>query len=417
MEGIAVKCPVCDQLNTSMLCPHCGFDASRDYENYPTFGIVDNAVSATALRQKRNGSRVAAEQEKQQLLDRVAELERQMRSMTATNRLLLEKLSHLERAVSASAGQKPNRLRADPIRIPDQTTFSSDDAVAYPVFGSTLRRDQIASVTFLDTLADAPQDAWDVSADNSSTVQAWAVPDGELYDLYLAADGEIKAPESCKDLFAGYCNMRRIRFGDCFDTFRVRNMGSMFYSCSSLTALDLKSFNTSCVQNMGWMFSNCSSLMALDLSCFNTSCVQKMSWMFSGCSSLTKLDLSNFDTSSVQDMRCMFSDCSSLTKLDLSSFDTSRVQNMHGMFFCCYSLTKLDLSSFDTSSALIMGWMFFLCSSLTTLDLSSFDTARVQDMRCMFYNCSSLTTLKRSGRFIIDGASTYKMFNGCPAGE
>ena len=33
-----MKCPVCDQENPSMLCPRCGFDASRDYEKYPTLG-------------------------------------------------------------------------------------------------------------------------------------------------------------------------------------------------------------------------------------------------------------------------------------------------------------------------------------------------------------------------------------------
>ena len=465
MEGIAVKCPVCDQLNTSMLCPHCGFDASRDYENYPTFGIVRNVPSISALQAEQDIGRRTTKQ----LLDRVAELEHQMRSMTETNRLLLEKLSHLERAVSASNGQKPNRLREDPIRILDQKTYSLDDANAYPVFGSKLRRDQIASVTFLDTLADAPQDAWDVSADKSGSVMAWIVPRGKLYALFLAADGEIEAPESCKMLFDGYSNMRRIRFGSCFDTFRVKNMhsmfsycsslteldlrsfdtsrvqnmGSMFYRCSSLTKLDLSSFNTSRVQNMGWMFSHCSSLTALDLSSFDISRVQNMDWMFYDCSSLTVLDLNSFDTSRVQDMGCMFSrcsslmaldlssfdtskvrymsnmfsGCSSLTALDLSSFNTSRVQDMSNMFSDCSSLTALDLKNFDTSNVTYMGRMFSRCSSLTTLDLRNFDTSNVTIMVLMFFGCSSLTTLKRSRFFVTTNAETDGMFDGCPAGQ
>ena len=38
-------CPVCEtQLNTA-ICPECGFDCSRDYEAYPTFGPVGAAVS------------------------------------------------------------------------------------------------------------------------------------------------------------------------------------------------------------------------------------------------------------------------------------------------------------------------------------------------------------------------------------
>ena len=280
-----MKCPVCDQENPSMLCPRCGFDASRDYEKHPTFGFVGNVPAISARQEEQDiGHRTT-----QQLLSRVAELEHQMRSMTETNRLLLKKLSRIERAVSASAGRKPNRLRADPIRIPDQKIYFSDDAEAYSVFGSKLRRDQIASVTFLDTLADAPGNAWDVSTDKNGSVRAWAVPDGELYDLYLAADGVIEAPESCESLFAGYANLRRIRFGSCFDTSRVKNMDHMFYRCLSLTNLDLSSFDTSRVQDMSWMFCHCSTLTTLDLRNFDTARVRNMSRMFYGCSSLTTL--------------------------------------------------------------------------------------------------------------------------------
>ena len=61
--------------------------------------------------------------------------------------------------------------------------------------------------------------------------------------------------------------------------------------------------------------------------------------MFYYCSSLTNLDLSSFNTSKVTNMYCMFSDCSSLTSLDLSSFDTSNVTNMDHMFWYCSKLT------------------------------------------------------------------------------
>ena len=35
-----MKCPVCDNVNVSMVCPKCGFDSSRDVVRYPTFGPV-----------------------------------------------------------------------------------------------------------------------------------------------------------------------------------------------------------------------------------------------------------------------------------------------------------------------------------------------------------------------------------------
>ena len=61
----------------------------------------------------------------------------------------------------------------------------------------------------------------------------------------------------------------------------------MFYNCSSLTNLDLRSFNTRNVINMLGMFYGCSSLTNLDLSSFNTANVTSMYYMFYNCSSLT----------------------------------------------------------------------------------------------------------------------------------
>ena len=119
----------------------------------------------------------------------------------------------------------------------------------------------------------------------------------------------------------------------------------MFNSCSSLTSLDLSSFNTSVVTNMESMFSSCSSLTSLDLSSFNTSAVTDMRWMFNRCSSLTSLDLSPFNTSAVTGMYSMFSYCSSLTNLDVSSFDTKSVTNMSYMFKQCTALDTLTLST------------------------------------------------------------------------
>lgn len=49
-----MKCPVCDQENSTMLCARCGFDASRDYEQYPTFGVVGSVSSLFTLRRKQN---------------------------------------------------------------------------------------------------------------------------------------------------------------------------------------------------------------------------------------------------------------------------------------------------------------------------------------------------------------------------
>lgn len=45
-----MKCPVCDNLHTSMVCPACGFDSSKDYGRYPTLGPVGRIPAASAQR-------------------------------------------------------------------------------------------------------------------------------------------------------------------------------------------------------------------------------------------------------------------------------------------------------------------------------------------------------------------------------
>ena len=48
-----MNCPVCDTHLHDLRCPGCGFDGSRDYERFPTFGVVHGAVSAAGLRSRR----------------------------------------------------------------------------------------------------------------------------------------------------------------------------------------------------------------------------------------------------------------------------------------------------------------------------------------------------------------------------
>ena len=307
-----------------------------------------------------------------------------------------------------------------------------------------------------------------------------------LYNLYIVSGAPIFAPQDCSLFFAGFNNLVNINYNDNFNTSKVTNMSYMFlpimpgdwsnvvtltssiknvkpsflnnkrndiktkllgapssgadiifgHYYSSLTELNLSSFNTKNVVNMKYMFAKNNTLISLNLSnfntinvenleglfykcigiselnlkSFNTSSVTNMSLMFSGCSSLTSLDLSNFNTSSVTNMSLMFDDCSSLTSLDLSSFNTSNVTNMSFMFLGCSSLTTLNLCGFNTSNVTNMSSMFCDCSSLTSLDLSSFNTSNVTKMSSMFYNCLKLQT---QINIMNAGTTSYSgMFNG-----
>jgi surface protein len=122
-----------------------------------------------------------------------------------------------------------------------------------------------------------------------------------------------------------------------------------FYGCSNLTTF--AGGNTAAVTNMLRMFNGASSLTNLDLSSFDTSLVTNMSAMFWDTTSLTSLDLSNFDTAKVTNMSYMFANTTNLTSLDLSSFDTTLVTTMDSMFLNTTNLTSLDATGWDVTTS------------------------------------------------------------------
>jgi surface protein len=142
------------------------------------------------------------------------------------------------------------------------------------------------------------------------------------------------------------------------------------------------------------MFAQCSSLTSLDLSSFNTSKVTDMRGLFEGCKKLTSLNVSSFNTSNVKYMDGMFKDCSSLTSLDLTNFNTSNVVSMgtvHRFFYNWGSAGQYGNYRYEAN-----GGMFENCTGLTSLDLSNSNTSNVTRMYKMFYNCTHLTYLNLS---------------------
>ena len=66
-----------------------------------------------------------------------------------------------------------------------------------PVFGSSYFRSDIRSVVFKDTLADMPEDAWDVSEAQDGSVMAWVAQDV----LTIAGEGGVTANPDSSQLF------------------------------------------------------------------------------------------------------------------------------------------------------------------------------------------------------------------------
>ncbi|MBO5179324.1 MAG: BspA family leucine-rich repeat surface protein, partial [Clostridia bacterium] len=284
---------------------------------------------------------------------------------------------------------------------------------------TSVTREKIKTITILDTSTDTIPSTyvamWDASKDNDGSVTAWLVQDTEdttMYHLYIGGECGVIASNGSY-LFAYYTACTSIIGLNKLDTSNATSMSFMFFSCSSLTSLDVSGFNTSAVTAMVNMFDGCSGLTSLDVTKFNTINVTSMHSMFNRCSGLTSLDVTKFNTSAVTNMSYMFDYCSSLTNLDVSGFNTSAVTNMSYMFKSCSSLTSLDVSSLDTSSVINMEAIFSDCTNLTSINLNNLNTSAVEDMSHMFNECKSLTSLDLSGFDTSSATDMTMMFYSC----
>ena len=298
---------------------------------------------------------------------------------------------------------------------------SEDDRADADVLGnSAYRRSQIGSITFLDSRKEAGEDAWDVSDERDGSVLAWVQPtesDASLYDLYIGAEGGVKANENCSYAFAGFENAGQITFAGHFDTGETVSMVGMFQGCVGLTEIDLEGFRTEKVREFDQMFSRCYSLTSLDVSMFDTAGAEDFSGMFRYCRSLESLKLGGLDTKAARDLNAMFEDCAALKELDVSGFDTARVTDMDSMFAGCASLEELDVSGFDTARVTDMASMFEGCAALKELDVSGFDTSRVERMSSLFENCGSLKKLDLAGWDTSLTENMNSLFHGCASLE
>lgn len=314
-----------------------------------------------------------------------------------------------EEAVSevAPVNWRENRLMADPPQ--GETT---DDAASEAALGGTLTRDEVASVTFLNSLSGQPEGSWDVPQEQDGSVLAWTEGTGERYDLFIGAEGGMAAPEDCTGLFMGYRNAETIDFNGALHTEGTVSMRDMFSGCESLRVLDVSGFDTSGVTNMSRMFNDCQDLDELDVSGFDTAQVTDMNTMFNYCERLETLDVSGFDTSKVTDMLGMFSGCKSLTDLDVSGFDTGSATVMSYMFCECEELTDLDVRGWDISGVTAMAGMFSLCPRLSNLEADGWDVSHVTHTLSMLYGTpvsatsSGITGLPEGERPSTSGGSS-----------
>ena len=216
------------------------------------------------------------------------------------------------------------------------------------------------------------------------------------------------------NMFSGTTNLIDLDLTG-WDTGNVISMASMFNGASSLTNLDLSGWNTENLTNISRMFYNASSLTSVgNLSGWDTSNVDSMHRIFAGASDLVNLDLSNWDTSNVDSMYRMFSDTSSLVSIEgLYGWNTDSATNMASMFNGASSLTGLDLSGWNTENVTNTSRMFYYASSLTSVgNLSGWNTGSLEYMHRMFAGASSLINLDLSNWDTSNVANMYRLFSG-----
>jgi len=281
------------------------------------------------------------------------------------------------------------------------------------VLGSEYQKHTIYSVTFLDSLADAPKNAWDVSQNKDRSVMAWVTDrntdDIARYDLYIAADGGINGADACRGLFYNYTFLRKISFNGAFHTEDALSMHAMFSLCQDLESIDISELNTGTVTDMSDMFSG-TGISKLNLSNFDTSNVTDMGSMFY-CSEVEELDISSFNTSRVTNMSKMFSNCINLKFLDLSGFKTENVENMQMMFEKTHVET-LDLSGFDTSNVRNMSYMF-MNGNMKKLKLGVLDASGTENLSNFFSHCTDLEEIEFKKIITTGVQNFYGMFKEC----
>ena len=101
---------------------------------------------------------------------------------------------------------------------------------------------------------------------------------------------------SATHMFADCYNLKNVNFTG-WNTPSWRIMDAMFNNCEAMESIDVSSFDTANVTEFSQVFEACYSLKEIiGLDKWVTTSGHDYAEMFSGCTSLTKLDLSTFDT-------------------------------------------------------------------------------------------------------------------------
>ena len=224
----------------------------------------------------------------------------------------------------------------------------------------------------------------------SDEVMGWleATPDeNDRYDLYIGANGPMRAPKDMRCAFYQFTNLKKIS-GDALDTIEVTNMSSLFYQDTNLTEISaLANWNTKNVISMNYLFYNNTNLTEINaLKNWNVSNVTTMESMFQNCTNLTDISgLSSWDVSNVIYMNYIFDNCKNLINIKaLKNWNVLKVTKMTGMFQSTKINDLTSLINWDTSNVTLMNVMFGSTQIVDLTPIENWNISSVTNMVGMF---------------------------------
>lgn len=225
------------------------------------------------------------------------------------------------------------------------------------------------------------------------------------YDMIVAGDGGVTAPESAVKLFSNFKadgwqkSIERIAFNDCLDTSQVIDASrwfsycsalkeisgidtlfanaapttfyAMFYKCGALTSLNLSQWNVSQVTNIAYMFEGCSALKSVDVSWGSqTSNIQTANQVFTSCTVLSEITgISDWKLPNVTTLSYMFKECKGITSLDVSGWMPEKLQTISGFINYASNLESLELGNWSVPNLTSVS-SFNVGTKLSEIDFS-----------------------------------------------
>jgi len=307
---------------------------------------------------------------------------------------------------------------------------------------------------------------YDDQRESQGGVTNWGTAELRRQVTWFDLDESMKnaRPASTMYWFAGFEDVTSIRHLEYLNTSEVTNMLGMFFSCSALTTVDLRSFDISNVTNMSYMFQECSSLKTIFCGGNWSATTANTRDMFEGCMALvggngTTYDPDHTDASYARldepgtpgyfaldvdpEIYALYDDISGTMTLYFNkqgeeqggipqerwnelpydevitvvldeSMKNARPRSTSGWFYYFTRLRDIQhLDYLNTSEVTDMSIMFRNCERITTLDLRSFDITKVTSMRLMFLDCAALKTIYCNGDWSTTTADSESMFKGC----